>query len=184
MPEPFRSRHDGYIRHHLQTGERKIIGIGRQVMALRKNGAIFPAHLAVSAFEVEGQQFFTGVIHDLSEQRDTADLREQTLLHAIFNQLPNAVLVVDRAGVISLCNAAVPRVFGYAPEELIGQMTSRLYKDEAEVRRVRTFQEGLTARPPEPMPVTFRRKSESRSGRRPPSRSLAMSAMNPPAPSS
>src|SRR5262245_58420743 len=41
MPEPFRSRHDGYIRHHLQTGERKIIGIGRQVMALKKSGAIF-----------------------------------------------------------------------------------------------------------------------------------------------
>jgi PAS domain S-box-containing protein len=160
MPEPFRSRHDGYIRHHLQTGERKIIGIGRQVMALRKNGAIFPAHLAVSAFEVEGQQFFTGIIHDLSEQRDTADLREQTLLQAIFNQLPDAVLVVDRAGVISLCNAAVARVFGYAPEKLIGQMISRLYKDEAEVRRVQAFQEGLTVRaPPEPIPVTFRRQS-------------------------
>lgn len=160
MPEPFRSRHDGYLRHHLETGERKIIGIGRQVMALRKSGAIFPAHLAVSAFEVEGQRYFTGIIHDLSEQRETADLREQTLMQAIFNQLPDAVLIVDPAGRITLCNPAVARVFGYAPEELIGQTTTFLYNDEAEARRVRAIKERLTEREaPAAMSVSFRRKS-------------------------
>lgn len=160
MPEPFRSRHDGYLRHHLETGERKIIGIGRQVMALRKSGAIFPAHLAVSAFEVEGQRHFTGIIHDLSEQRETADLREQTLMQAIFNQLPDAVLIVDPAGRITLCNPAVARVFGYAPEELIGQTTTFLYNDEAEARRVRAIKERLTEREaPAATSVSFRRKS-------------------------
>ena len=63
MPEPYRSRHDGYIRHHLETGERKIIGIGRQVMGRRKSGAIFPLHLSVSAFEAEGRRYFTGIVH-------------------------------------------------------------------------------------------------------------------------
>ncbi|HJZ43613.1 MAG TPA: PAS domain S-box protein, partial [Hyphomicrobiaceae bacterium] len=87
MPEPFRSRHDGYIRHHLETGERKIIGIGRQVMARRKSGAIFPVHLSVSAFEAEGQKYFTGILHDLSEQR-AGVLPEQALFQAIFNHLP------------------------------------------------------------------------------------------------
>ena len=80
MPEPFRSRHDGYLRHHLETGERKIIGIGRQVMARRKSGAIFPAHLSVSAFEVDGRRYFTGIVHDLSDQPGSDVLREQTLL--------------------------------------------------------------------------------------------------------
>jgi PAS domain S-box-containing protein len=160
MPEPFRSRHDGYIRHHLETGERKIIGIGRQVMALRKSGTIFPAHLAVSAFTVDGHRYFTGIIHDLSGQRETADLREQTLMQSIFNHLPDAVLVVDRASTITLCNPAVARVFGYAPEELIGQSTARLYKDAEEAARVRKVKDQMTGREaPQALAVTFRRKS-------------------------
>src|SRR5436189_6312707 len=60
MPEPFRSRHDGYIRHHLDTGERKIIGIGRQVMGRRKAGAIVPMHLSVSSITAYGRRYFTG----------------------------------------------------------------------------------------------------------------------------
>ena len=95
MPEPFRSRHDGYIRHHLETGERKIIGIGRQVMGRRKSGAIFPMHLSVSAFTADGRRYFTGIVHDLSDQRGTGALREQALFEAIFNHLPDAVLVTD-----------------------------------------------------------------------------------------
>src|SRR4051794_17826998 len=53
MPEPYSSRHDSYIRHHMETGERKIIGLGRQVMGRRRGGSIFPLHLSVSAFEAE-----------------------------------------------------------------------------------------------------------------------------------
>jgi len=160
MPEPFRSRHDGYLRHHLETGERKIIGIGRQVMARRKSGAIFPAHLAVSAFAVDGQRYFTGIIHDLSDQDATDVLREQNLLQAIFNQIPDAVLIVDPAGKITLCNPAVSRVFGYAPEELIGQATAVLYKDAAELDRVQKVKERLRKQTtPEPLTIHFRRKS-------------------------
>ena len=160
MPEPFRSRHDGYLRHHLETGERKIIGIGRQVMARRRTGAIFPAHLAVSAFTVDDQPYFTGIIHDLSDQPGTDVLREQTLLQAIFNQLPDAVLIVDPANKITLCNPAVGRVFGYAPEELIGQTTAALYKDASELERVRNIKEGLQKQSaPQPLTIHFRRKS-------------------------
>ncbi len=45
MPEPDRGHHDGYIRRHLETGERRIIGIGREVTALRRDGERFPVHL-------------------------------------------------------------------------------------------------------------------------------------------
>lgn len=70
MPEPFQSEHDGYLQNHLETGVKKIIGIGREVAGLRQDGSTFPMHLSVSRFEVEGEIFFTGIIHDLSERKD------------------------------------------------------------------------------------------------------------------
>ena len=159
MPEPFRSRHDGYIRHHLETGERKIIGIGRQVMARRKSGAIFPVHLSVSAFEAEGQKYFTGILHDLSEQR-AGVLPEQALFQAIFNHLPEAVLVVDPQDKITLCNPAVMRVFGYAPEEIIGTSAAALYESPAEHQRVHELNERLKQQQSlDPRTIRFCRKS-------------------------
>ncbi len=160
MPEPFHSRHDGYIRRHLETGERKIIGIGRQVMGRRKSGAIFPMHLSVSAFTAEGKRYFTGIVHDLSVQRGTGTLREQALFEAIFNHLPDAVLVTDAASRIVLCNPSVVRVFGHAPEVIIGQETSVLYDTPAEQERFRKMEiplreQGLI----EPVTVRYRRKS-------------------------
>jgi PAS domain S-box-containing protein len=160
MPEPFRSRHDGYIRHHLETGERKIIGIGRQVMGRRKPGTIFPMHLSVSAFTAEGKRFFTGIVHDLSEQRSTGALREQALFEAIFNHLPDAVLVTDATSRIMLCNSAVGRVFGYAPEVIIGQETSVLYDTPGEHERFRNMELRLREQDVhEPVNVRYRRRS-------------------------
>jgi PAS domain S-box-containing protein len=81
MPEPDRSQHDGYIARHLRTGERKIIGIGRSVTAMRRDGSRFPVHLSVGEMEVDGEKHFTGIVHDLSRRTELEDkLREATAL--------------------------------------------------------------------------------------------------------
>jgi PAS domain S-box-containing protein len=69
MPSPDHERHDGYLRHYLTTGEQKIIGIGREVTALRKDGSTFPVHLSVGEMKSEdGRRSFTGILHDLSDR--------------------------------------------------------------------------------------------------------------------
>lgn len=69
MPEPDRSQHDGYIHNYKTTRKPKIIGIGREVEGKKKNGEVFPFRLAVSEFETAGVQFFTGIIHDLTQRK-------------------------------------------------------------------------------------------------------------------
>lgn len=77
MPEPYQSRHDGYISKYIATGDKKIIGIGREVSGQRKDGTTFPLHLSVSEFEADGRRYFTGIIYDISDRMHVEEaLRE------------------------------------------------------------------------------------------------------------
>jgi two-component system sensor kinase FixL len=81
MPSPYREEHDGYLAHYVTGGAAKIIGIGREVRGLRRNGTTFPVHLAVGEMFVNGQQKFTGILHDLSARVLMEEqLREQTAM--------------------------------------------------------------------------------------------------------
>jgi two-component system sensor kinase FixL len=77
MPEPHRAAHDGYIAHYLETGERRIIGIGRVVVGARADGSTFPMELSVGEMRSRDRRFFTGFVRDLTErQRTEARLQE------------------------------------------------------------------------------------------------------------
>ena len=67
MPEPYHSEHDEYVGHYVKTGEKHIIGIGREVSGLRKDGSVFPMRLSVGEGVVRGERIFLGIITDISE---------------------------------------------------------------------------------------------------------------------
>ena len=84
MPSPYREEHDRHIERYLRTGKARIVGIGREVEAQRKDGTVFPADLAVSEVRLPGRRLFTGIIRDLTERREMeerARLRLESVAH-------------------------------------------------------------------------------------------------------
>ena len=69
-PFPHKEQHDGYLENYHRTGVGKIIGIGREVEGQKKDGTLFPCRLSISEVKLENRRIFTGIIHDLTEQKE------------------------------------------------------------------------------------------------------------------
>lgn len=69
MPEPYHSEHNEYLRSYIETGQAKILGSGRQVLGMNKNGDVFPIEINVTEIMIHGKQYFTGTIRDISVQQ-------------------------------------------------------------------------------------------------------------------
>lgn len=82
MPEPYKSHHDGFIRNHLTTGKKNILGIGREVTGLRRNGDQFPMDLMVSRVFQGGEPVFIGIVRDITDKKRADELRNQFISSA------------------------------------------------------------------------------------------------------
>jgi PAS domain S-box-containing protein len=84
MPEPYRAEHDGYIANYFRTGEARIIGYGRLVKGLTKDGTVFPMDLTVGEALANGRRIFTGFVRDLTaRQKMESELRQSQKMEAI-----------------------------------------------------------------------------------------------------
>lgn len=78
MPSPYAENHDQYLQNYHETRQAKIIGIGREVEAKRKDGSLFPIDLSVAEVSVGSQKLFSGIIRDMTERK----LQDDQLRHA------------------------------------------------------------------------------------------------------
>jgi two-component system sensor kinase FixL len=155
MPSPDRERHDSYLERYLATGERRIIGIGRVVTGLRKDGTTFPMELSVGEAVIEDQRLFTGFVRDLSEKHRTeARLQElqselihvdrlsamgtmaSTLAHELNQPLTAIANYAEAAGPIIDSDAAGDRELLH---EIFGDMAAQSMRAGGIVRRLREF---------------------------------------------
>ncbi|MBR0830406.1 PAS domain S-box protein [Bradyrhizobium manausense] len=124
MPTAYRDAHDGYLQNYHATGDRKIIGIGREVLGQRKDGSTFLMHLSVGETrQADGRSIFVGIVHDLTErERVERVLRESAArLRAVIDTAVDGVILIDSSGIIQKFNPACERLFQYRAEEVVGQ---------------------------------------------------------------
>ncbi len=149
MPSPYQAEHDGYMRHYLETGEQRIIGIGREVHARKRDGTTFPVHLSVGEMQVGGERHFTGILHDLSARTALETrLREQTALArlgemaaVIAHEVKNPLTAVR--GAIQVIGGRLPAGNKDAP--IVKEILARLDGLNGLIQDLLRF-----ARPPEP----------------------------------
>jgi PAS domain S-box-containing protein len=120
MGDEHRSRHDGYLAAYLRTGERKIIGVGREVEGRRKDGSAVPLDLSIAEWrDGEGRRFFTGIMRDISA-RKADEARRTLLVREVDHRAKNALAVVQ--SVLRLTPKDDPRAFAAAVEARVAAL--------------------------------------------------------------
>ncbi|MFN0138148.1 MAG: PAS domain S-box protein [Phycisphaerae bacterium] len=120
MPEPYRSEHDGYLASYVSTGTRRVIGIGREVVGLRRDGGEFPMQLGVSEIWANDQRYFVGVVCDITQRREieeTLRKSEERLalaLHGSSDGLWDWRVYTDQL----YMSPVFKTLLGFAPDEL------------------------------------------------------------------
>jgi len=123
VPEPIRSEHAGYVAEFALTGKSSILGTGREVPAQRKDGSVFPIHLAASEIVLEGERCFVGIIRDISEQKAAeSSLKEaENRFRAVFDQRLQLVGILSVDGIVLEANQMSLDFAGLERDAVIGR---------------------------------------------------------------
>jgi two-component system sensor kinase FixL len=155
MPPPYHAEHDDYLAHYRDTGERRIIGIGREVVGRRKNGTTFAMYLSVGEGRFNDRRIFFGIVHDISERKANEQRileLQKELLHATrlsttgqlgaalaheLNQPLTAIL--NYSGILQDHAKAKTSADGEMVREIAGQIAEQTVRAGEIIKRLRGF---------------------------------------------
>ncbi|MHB8951231.1 MAG: hybrid sensor histidine kinase/response regulator, partial [Rhodoferax sp.] len=135
IPELDQEDHPVSLAHYGASDEARALGLGREVMGIRKDGSCFPLEIAVSKMTLRGQRYFTGILHDISARKQAqTELRKAGALQsAIFQSANFSCIATDAQGVIQIFNVGAERMLGYSAAEMVDQITPAEISDPQEL---------------------------------------------------
>ncbi|MDP4264953.1 MAG: PAS domain S-box protein [Bacteroidota bacterium] len=115
MPGNLRGKHEGHRAEYYKEPKVRAMGAGIELFAIRKDGTQFPVEISLSPLETSEGILVSAAVRDITERK-----KSEQKFRGLLESAPDAIVIVDRQGVIQLINAQTEQLFGYKREELMG----------------------------------------------------------------
>ena len=148
VPQRHRQGHVGLRRSYTQSATARLMGEGRNLFALRKDGTEFPVEIGLRPVVTSSGRSVIAVVTDLTRR-----LREEELFRAAVEASPTGMIVVDRSGRLVLANGEAQRLFGYTRDELVGRPLEILVPERHQTQHVHLRSDYVRAADSRPMGV-------------------------------
>jgi len=128
MPEPDHSQHDSYLRRYVETGEARVVGIGRQVKGRRKDSSVFPLDLAVTQMRQGDMVTFIGVVRDITDRKRVEDalVESEQRFRDLAESASDWFWEADADLIFTFVSGRVRQVLGVGPSYFIGRSFAEL----------------------------------------------------------
>ncbi len=132
VPSRYRSKHPGHRAGFFSDPRTRAMGVGLDLLGLRKNGSEFPVEISLSPVQIPGGTVVISAIRDVSKRK-----AEEDKFRALLESAPDAMVIVDGRGKIVLINSRTEELFGYPRQELLGYSVEVLLPERFHGRHVR-----------------------------------------------
>lgn len=124
MPEAMRDTHAMHRKGFVKTPHPRPLVSGLTLKGMRKDGEVFDAEIALMPIETEQGLIVSSTIRDR-----TSDITSDTYFRNLLETAPDAMIIVDQEGRISIINGQAEKMFGYSRSELLGRKVEELLPD-------------------------------------------------------
>ena len=148
VPLRYHNKHEKYRSGYFSDMRVRPMGSNLELYGVRHDGIEFPVEISLSPLETEEGTFAIAAIRDITDRK-----RAEKKFRDLLESAPDAVVVIDKKGLIQLVNSQTEKMFGYVRTEIIGESIEVLVPNRFRKKHVKHRENYYTDHPVRPMGV-------------------------------